>query len=80
MDYLESKSLPEDQKLAHRVIDQAHRGCILVDGILYHEDSSNSPRRQLVVPEKLRNQVLEKGHDATVPMLGILPLRNCTVG
>ena len=44
MDYLVSKSLPDDQEKAHRVFDRAHRGYFLVDGILYHEDSSSSPR------------------------------------
>ena len=51
--------------MTQRVVDQAQRGYFLVDGILYHEDSSNSPRRQLEVPEKLRKEVLEEGHDAT---------------
>ena len=63
MDYLESKSLPDDREKARRVLDQAHRGYFLVDDILYHEDSSSSLRQQLVIPEKLRNQVLEEGHD-----------------
>ena len=65
MDYLELKSLPNDKEKAQKVWNQAQRGYFLVDGILYHEDSSSSPRRQLVVPEKLRDQVLEEGHDAT---------------
>ena len=35
-----------------------------MDGVLCHEDS-NSPRQQLAIPEKLRDQVLDEGHDAT---------------
>ena len=43
MDYLESKSLPDDREKTRRILNQAHRGYFLVDGILYHEDSSSSP-------------------------------------
>ena len=65
IEYLEAKALPEDPQEACRVREQSKKGYFIVDGVLYHEDSSISPRRQLVVPEKLRDQVLEEEHDAT---------------
>ena len=65
IEYLEYKALPEDPQEACRVRQQSKVAYFIVDGVLYHEDTIISPRRQLVVPEKLRDQVLDEEHDST---------------
>ena len=72
IEYLESKALLEDHQEACRVREQSKKRYFIVGGVLYHEDSSISPRRQLVVPEKLRNQILDEEHDATYRKLRII--------
>jgi len=62
--YLESNRLPEDGVLAKHIVSQAVKGYCVIDGILYYEDGMVPNRRRLVVPTKLRRQILLDNHES----------------
>jgi len=62
--YLESNILPDDGVLAKRIVSQAAKGYCVIDGILYYEDVMVPNRRRLVVPTKLRRQILLNNHES----------------
>ena len=62
--YLQDKILPEDPKQTVQVVNLGKKGYYLVDGILYYESSDVPDRRRIVVPQHLRQQVLDENHDA----------------
>ena len=64
--YLQDKILPEDPKQAIQIVNLGKEGYYLVDGILYYESSEVPDRRRIVIPQHLRQQVLDESHDATV--------------
>ena len=53
----------EDSKQAVQVVNLGRKGYYLVDGILYFESSDVPDRRRIVVPQHLRQQVLDENHD-----------------
>jgi transposase InsO family protein len=71
IEYLESQSLPDDDKLARRVILQSEQFVLDDDGTLYHlfqprtkhVDRNLSFTRQVAVPTSLRLEVLQACHD-----------------
>ena len=62
--YLEDKVLPVDTKHVLQVVNLGKKGYYFVDRILYFESSDVPDRRRIVVPQHLRQQVLEENHDA----------------
>ncbi len=57
--YLKSGVLPEDEKLARRVVLESKQ-FELVDGVLYHENSVLPGRWCLVVPREFRTALHDK--------------------
>ena len=72
IDYLESGCLPEEDKLARRLILES-QDYLLQNGVLYHlyyprgqGHRSDRVVRQLVVPFSLRNDLLLSFHDSLI--------------
>ena len=61
--YLQDKILPEDSKQAMQVVHLAKKGYYIVNGVLYYESSDVPDQRRIVVPQHLRQQVLDENHD-----------------
>ena len=59
--YLEIGTLPEDEKLAHKLVLQSQQFDV-VGGVLYHQDSVIPSRMCLVAPRELRQSLLEEAH------------------
>ncbi|XP_065892078.1 uncharacterized protein [Dysidea avara] len=59
------KILPDDDIAAKKVMGQSNRGYYVVDGILYHGDAMMPSRKRIVVPTRLRDQVLSESHDVS---------------
>ena len=49
-----------------QVFNLAKKGYYIVDGILYYESSDVPDRRKKVVPQHLRQQILDDNHDAII--------------
>ena len=64
IDFLEAKKLPDDPEVAKRITAQARKGYYLIDGILYFEEADMLDRRRLVVPQHLREKVMEEHHNS----------------
>ena len=62
--YLEKKQLPEEPGEVKKIVTQSQKGYYLLDGVLYFENSDASGRRRIVVPEKLKQEVLSENHEA----------------
>ena len=62
--YLETKQLPEETGEAKKIVLQSQKGFYLLDGVLYIENNDASGRRRIVVPEKLKQEVLSENHEA----------------
>ena len=56
------KDLPEDTKEAQKVMNLSKKIYFVFDSVLYYE-SNDVPGRRLVVPEKLRDQVVSENHN-----------------
>ena len=61
---LDCKELPIDSRDRDRVLSQARKGYYLVNGVLYFEAANVPGRRRLVVPQHLRQQVLNRNYDS----------------
>ena len=59
--YLSTNTLPDDDKLARRLVFQSHLFDV-VDGILYHRDPVVPGRQCPVVPRESRQPLLEESH------------------
>ena len=59
--YLEIGTLPEDEKLAHKLVLQSQQFDV-VRGVLYHQDPVIPSRTCLVAPQELRQSLLEEAH------------------
>ena len=46
------------------MVTQSQKGYYLLDGVLYFENSDASGQRRIIVPEKLKQEVLSKNHEA----------------
>ena len=46
------------------IVTQCQKGYYLLDGVLYYENSDASGRRRIVVPEKLKQEILSENHEA----------------
>ena len=64
---LDSGELPADEQRARKLALQENL-YVIVDGVLYHLDPKQSGCKQAVVPQHLREQVMEKSHRG--PMAG----------
>ena len=64
---MEEGVLPEDGKHACKLALQEHL-FVIVDQVLYHLDSKQDHRKQVVVPSHLRRQIMEETHRG--PMSG----------
>ena len=64
LSYLECRSLPDDDRVAKRIVLESRR-MEITDGVLYREDVSKSGRWYIVVPEPLRQELLAENHSAT---------------
>ena len=62
--YLEKKQLPEEPGEVKKIVTLCQKGYYLLDGVLYFENSDASGRRRIVVPEKLKQEVLSENHEA----------------
>ena len=62
--YLDCKELSIDPRYRDRVLSQARIGYYLVNGVLYFEEADVPERRWLVVPQRLRQQVLNENHES----------------
>ena len=62
--YLDCKELSIDPHDKDRVLSQGHKGYYQVNGVLYFEAADVSGRRWLVVPQHLRQQVLDENHES----------------
>ena len=62
--YVEKKQLPEEPGEVKKIVTQCQKGYYLLDGVLYFENSDASGRRRIVVPEKLKQEVLSENHEA----------------
>ena len=59
--FLEKRELPDDQKLAKRIVlEQSQYD--LIDNILYHENPINPGHWRQVVPSALRAELLQESH------------------
>ena len=61
---LTKKALPEDPSKAKLVLSLARKGYYVVDGILYYEGADVPDRRRIVVPEHLKQEILDDHHDS----------------
>ena len=61
MKYHSHGLLPEDQKVAHKIVLESQHYDI-IDGILYHENPNHPGRWCIVVPKDLRSQLLAEAH------------------
>ena len=59
--YLECHSLPDDDRVAKRIVLESRR-MEIIDGVLYREDVSNCGRWCIVVPEPWRQELLTENH------------------
>ena len=64
IDYLRDGTLPEDSSEAQRVSVQGKKGYYVVDNILYYEGTDMPGRCRLVVPNHLRERILDEHHDS----------------
>ena len=64
IDYLRDRTLPEDSSEAQQVLVQGKKGYYVVDNILYYEGTDMPGRRRLVVPNHLRERILDELHDS----------------
>ena len=62
--YLEQKQLPEEPGELKKIVTQCQKGYYFLDGVLYFENSDASSQRRIVVPEKLKQEVLSENHKA----------------
>ena len=62
LEYLESGTLPDNEQVARKLIPES-RQFDVIDGVLYHQDSSNPARLCLVVPQELRQTLLGEAHE-----------------
>ena len=58
------KALPEDPSEAKLVLSLARKGYYVVDGILYYEGADVPDQRCIVVPEHLKQEILDDHHDS----------------
>ena len=63
LDYLEHGTLPRDDSEARKVAIQSSQFEV-IDGILYLIDPKQRSQRTAVVPEQLRQQILEENHSS----------------
>ena len=63
IDYLRSNKLPEDAMLAKQILEQAKKGYVVVDNVLYYEGTDVPGRRRLVVPKHLQQKLVDDHHD-----------------
>ena len=64
IDYLRDGTLPEDSSEAQRVLVEGKKGYYVVDNILYYEGTDMPGRCRLVVPNHLRERILDEHHDS----------------
>ena len=64
IDYLRSGQLPSDGVAAKQVVEQARRGYLIVDNVLYYEGADVPGRRRLVVPKHLQQKIIDEHHDS----------------
>ena len=64
VNFLTKKALPEDPSEAKLVLSLARKGYYVVDGILYYEGADVPDRRRIVVPEHLKQEILDDHHDS----------------
>ena len=67
---LENGELPADERRARKLALQEHL-FVVIDRVLYHLDPKQKHRRQAVVPENMRVQIMEESHRG--PMAGHFP-------
>lgn len=62
IEYLERDTLPADEAIARRIAIES-KAFEMIDGVLHHESPSIPGRWCVVVPRKLRPEVLKEAHD-----------------
>ena len=68
IDFLTRKSLPADPQEAAVVLNSSKKSYYVVDDILYYEGPDVPGHRRIVVPEHLRQRILDEHHDS--PLAG----------
>ena len=63
IDYLKSRTLPEDSQEAKVIVNLARKGYFVVDDVLYYEGMDVPNRRRIVVPKHLREQIVSEHHN-----------------
>lgn len=66
--YLECHSLPDNDCVAKRLVFESRR-MEIIDGVLYHEDASNSGRWCIEVPKPLRQELLTENHSTIIAII-----------
>ena len=64
VNFLAKKVLPDDPREAKSVLSLAGKGFYVMDGILYYEGADVPDRRHIVVPEHLKQEILDEHHDS----------------
>ena len=59
--FLEDGVLPVDEHHAHKLALQEHL-FVMIDHVLYHLDSKQNSRKQVVVPKHMRQQIMEENY------------------
>ena len=67
VNFLTKKALPDDPSEAKLVLSLARKGYYVVDGILYYEGADIPHRRCVVVPEHLKQEILDDHHHSPFP-------------
>ena len=74
--FLTDKSLPDDPREAKVVLSLARKGYYVVDGILYYEGVDVPDQQHIVVPEHLKQEILDEHHDS--PFAGHFAVQKMT--
>ena len=63
IDFLTRKSLPADPQEAVIILNSTKKGYYVIDDILYYEGPDMPGHHRIVVPEHLRQRILDEHHD-----------------
>ena len=61
--YLKIRTLPEDPQQAKVISNLVRKGYLLVDNMLYYKGPDAPDQRQVVVPQHLRQRIVDVNHD-----------------